>query len=308
MDAPDLIVSVPTGPLGSALANLVTAVEIIDWDMTGAAPLDAIDIVVPPYLTMHDALPKLETVTTQLVQGQSIGYDGLEKLLPANIVFANAATVHESSTAEMAMALILASLRGIPDFVRAAEEGRWARDWYPSLADCTVLLVGYGGVGRAIEARLQGFETTIIRVARGGRTDENGTIHALSSLPKLLPLADVVVVGVPLNESTTHLVDDAFLSHMKENSLLVNISRGLVADTQALVKHSSAGRLRLALDVTDPEPLPSDHPLFALPNVLISPHVGGATPAMLPRMARLISWQIERMRRGEEPLNVVVRT
>jgi phosphoglycerate dehydrogenase-like enzyme len=95
---------------------------------------------------------------------------------------------------------------------------------------------------------------------------------------------------------------------MKDNSLFVNISRGPIADTDALVKHASSRRLRLALDVTDPEPLPRDHPLFALPNVLISPHVGGATAAMLPRMARLLSWQIERMRGDEGPLNVVLRT
>jgi phosphoglycerate dehydrogenase-like enzyme len=308
VNSPDLIISVPTGPLRAALGDLAMLVEIIDWDMTGRAPLNAIDIVVPPYLAMNAGLANLSSVATRLVQSQSIGFDGVQELLPASIVFANAASVHETSTAELTIALILASQRGIPDFVRAAHEGRWARAWYPSLADSTVLLVGYGGVGRAIESRLQGFETTVIRVARSERTDERGTIHALASLLQLLPFADVVVVGVPLDESTTGLVDDAFLSRMKDNSLFVNISRGPVADTDALVKHASARRLRLALDVTDPEPLPSDHQLFSLPNVLISPHVGGATPAMLPRMARLLSWQIERMRSGEEPLNVVLRT
>jgi phosphoglycerate dehydrogenase-like enzyme len=113
---------------------------------------------------------------------------------------------------------------------------------------------------------------------------------------------------VPLDESTTHLIDDTFLSLMPNGSLLVNVSRGLVADTEALVNHASAGRLRLALDVTDPEPLPEGHALFSLDNVLISPHVGGASSASFPRLVRLIKEQVERMARGDEPLNVVLRT
>jgi phosphoglycerate dehydrogenase-like enzyme len=113
---------------------------------------------------------------------------------------------------------------------------------------------------------------------------------------------------VPLTEATRHLIDDSFLSHMRDDSLLVNIARGLVADTDALLSHARTGRLRLALDVTDPEPLPDGHPFFALPNVLISPHVGGVTTAMLPRMARLLGEQIDRMLRGDDPVNVVLRS
>jgi phosphoglycerate dehydrogenase-like enzyme len=111
-----------------------------------------------------------------------------------------------------------------------------------------------------------------------------------------------------LNESTTHLVDDHFLSLMSDDALLVNIARGGVVDTDAMLDHARRGRLRFAVDVTDPEPLPDGHPLFALPNVLISPHVGGASTAMMPRMARLLRRQIDRMLAGEEPLNVVLRS
>jgi phosphoglycerate dehydrogenase-like enzyme len=204
------------------------------------------------------------------------------------------------------MALILASQRGIPDFVRAGEEGQWAPQWHQSLADRTVLLVGYGGVGRAIESRLDGFEVVVERLAFTGRVDEKGTIHGFDSLQRLLPDSDIVVVVVPLTSATTHLIDDEFLSLMRDGSLLVNVSRGRVADTNALLAHASSGRLRIALDVTDPEPLPDGHPLFAFPNVLISPHVGGKTSAMLPRMARLLMEQVERMQRGEDPINVVL--
>jgi len=274
--------------------------------MSGPAPVNAIDIVVPPYMDTAKALAQLANVKTRLVQSQSVGYDGVEQLLPPGVVYANAATVHETSTAELTVALILASQRGIPDFVRAASEGRWAPSWHQSLADRNVLLVGYGGVGKAIEARLLPFEVTVTRVALTARSDERGEIHGFDSLHDLLPLADVVVVAVPLTERTTHLIDDSFLSRMHDDSLLVNIARGKVADTNALLAHASSGRLRLALDVTDPEPLPDGHPLFSLANVLISPHVGGATTAMLPRMARLLNEQIDRMLRGDDPLNVVL--
>ena len=253
-------------------------------------------------------LRNLAGVSTRLVQSQSIGFDGVADVLPSGIVFANAATVHETSTAELTLALILSAQRGIPGFVRAAERGEWEPKRYESLADRRVLIVGYGGVGKAIEARLAGFEVEITRAASRARDEDGVHVHGIDELPELLPNADVVIVGTPLNESTRGLVDDAFLSALPDGALVVNIARGQVADADALLKHAREGRLRFALDVTDPEPLPAGHPLFALPNVLISPHVGGASSAMLPRMARLLRRQIERMSAAEPPLNVVLRT
>jgi phosphoglycerate dehydrogenase-like enzyme len=305
---PRLLVSLPDAELRGALGEAADDVEWVDWDMSGPAPLDVIDIVVPPYMGSNRYLGRLEGVTSRLVQSQSLGYDGVADVLPANVVFANAATVHEPSTSELALALILASQRGIPDFVRASERGQWAPAVYPSLADRTVLLVGYGGVNQAIETRLAPFEVTILRVARSARQHERGSVHAMTDLPALLARADVVVVAVPLTKETTHLINDEFLAMMRDASLLVNVARGPVADTAALLEHAQTGRLRLALDVTDPEPLPEGHPLFALPNVLISPHVGGASTARLPRMAALLLDQVDRMRRGEPARNVVLRT
>jgi len=276
--------------------------------MSGPAPRQHIDIVVPPYLKSWECLTHLDGLDVGLVQCLTLGYDGVADFLPKNMVFANAASVHETSTAEMAMALILASQRYIPDFVRAAEAGTWSPSWHLSLADRTVLLVGYGGVGRAIESRLLPFETTVLRLARHERTDERGRVYGPESLRELLPISDIVVIAVLLDESTHHLVDAEFLSLMPDASLFVNISRGGVADTDSLLAEARSGRIRLALDVTDPEPLPDGHPLFGLTNVLISPHVGGMSSAALPRITRLVHQQIERMRRGEGPLNVVLRT
>lgn len=306
MSPETLRVSLPEPDLRAALGDLPDGVEVIEWALDGPAPVPEIDLVVTPYMGAANRVAHLAGVRTRLVQSQSIGYDGIDTLLPAGHVFANAASVHETSTAELALALILASQRGIDDFVRAAGQGEWAPAQHASLADRTVLLLGYGGVGQAIESRLLAFETTVIRVARTIRTDERGAIYAFDSLPELLPQADIVVVGVPLTPHTTGMVDGAFLSLMPDGALLVNIARGPVADTDALLAHATSGRIRLALDVTDPEPLPAGHPLFALPNVIISPHVGGASSAMRPRMARLVRQQIERMLRGETPLNVVL--
>ena len=307
MNSGQLLVSVPDAALASALGEIKGA-EVMVWDMMGPPPVPAIDIAIPPYLGANTWATQLAGATTRLVQSPMIGYDGMAELLPPGIVFANSASVQETSTAEMTVALVLASQRGIPGFVRAAEHGHWAPAWYPSLADRQVLLIGYGAVGKAIADRLRPFEVSLTRVAHRERSDEHGEIYGVTALPDLVPTADIVIVVVPLSESTTHLINDAFLSRMRDGTLLVNVSRGRVADTEALLKHASTGRLRLALDVTDPEPLPEGHPLFALENVLISPHVGGASSASPPRLFRLIREQVERMRSGEEPLNVVIRT
>lgn len=281
-------------------------VTILEWDLSGEPPQPHIDIVVPPYMGGPQVLRGLEAAETGLVQSQSIGYDGVAEFLPAGRVFANAAGVHETSTAELALALILASQRELPRLLQNQREGRWETRPTASLADRRVLIVGYGGVGKAIEDRLLAFETTVTRVASKARTDERGHVHGIDELHSLLPEHDIVIVGVPLSDATHHLIDDAFLAAMPDGALLVNVARGPVADTEALVRHTAAGRIRAALDVTDPEPLPQDHPLWGIPGVVISPHVGGASSAMRPRMGRLVQRQIELMLEGEPPANVVL--
>ena len=316
MTEPRLLVTVPGETLRAALAatpgGVPDGVELVEWSLDGPPPAAAsgrrIDIAVTPYMGAAAKLGALAGVDVGLVQSQSIGYDDVPAALPPGHVFANATSVHETSTAELAVGLVIAAQRGIPDFVRAAAEGRWAPARHESLADRRVLLLGYGGVGEAIEARLAPFEVELTRVASRARDDAHGRIHGIDELPTLLPRAEIVIVGVPLTDATTGLVDARFLAALPDSALVVNIARGPVADTDAILAEATSGRLRFALDVTDPEPLPDGHPLFALPNVLISPHVGGASSAMIPRMARLLREQIERMLRGDEPRNVVLRS
>ncbi len=286
------------------------------WDGAEEFPADPADcgFYVVPYMRPAGVgvrpLPLMRSV--RVVQTLSAGIDHVEpglKDLPPGVRLCNARGVHEASTAELALALILASLRGIPGFVRAQDKGEWHGGFRPALADRTVLIVGYGSIGAAVEDRLVPFELArVARVARSARTTERGPVHPLTELPSLLPEADVVVLCTPLTEATRHLVDAGFLARMKDGALLVNVARGGVVDTEALLTELKSGRLTAALDVTDPEPLPSDHPLWRAPGVLVTPHVGGPTSAFLPRAERLLRDQLRRYVNQEEPGNVVLVT
>src|SRR5690606_8543079 len=148
----------------------------------------------------------------------------------------------------------------------------------------------------------------VARVARSARTTERGPVHPLTELASLLPQADVVVLSTPLTEGTRHLVDAGFLARMKDGALLVNVARGAVVDTKALLTEVESGRITAALDVTDPEPLPTEHPLWRAPGVLITPHVGGPTSAFLPRAERLLRDQLRRFVNRDELRNVILVT
>ena len=261
-----------------------------------------VEFYVPPYRFADvdsEILPDLPQL--RVVQTMTAGVEHVRGHLPAGVTLCNGRGVHDASTAELTLALILASLRGIPHFVRAQESGTWLPEIRPSLADRRVLIVGYGQIGAAIEARLVPFEVDVRRVARTAREG----VAALEELPDLLPDADVVVLIVPGSASTRRLVDADFLARMKDGALLVNVSRGPVVDTDALLAELESGRLWAALDVTDPEPLPPDHRLWRAPNCLISPHVGGNSTAMEPRAFRLVREQLQRYAAGEPLVNVM---
>lgn len=302
----NLVVSVPTQELADALEPLPQGVDVIVWAMDAAAPRDRFDMVVPPYMSMGRVFSLLEGVEVGLIQGQSIGFDGVADLVPPGMTFANASSVHEASTAELAVGLAIAAQRLLPEFVLAQAEARWAPAFAESLADRRVLLIGYGGVGKAVHARLAPFEVEITAVASRARVEDGLDLHGVDELPDLLPHAEIVILTLPGGETTRHIADDAFLSALPDGALVVNVGRGSLIDTDALVAHLQRGRIRAALDVTEPEPLPEDHPLWSLPGALIVPHVGGASSAMNPRIARLVRTQIERLRAGNEPLNVVI--
>jgi phosphoglycerate dehydrogenase-like enzyme len=250
-----LHVTVPDQAWADRLADL-TGVELTVWDFSTPQPDRHVDLAVRPYTVAASGLEQLDPDRLGVIQSQALGYDGVAETLPDGITYCNAVGVHEESTAELAVALLLAAQREIDRYAR--ERGEWNRRFTASLIDRRVMIIGHGGIGVEIERRLDGFGAELVRVATRRREDDRGTIHGSDELPDLLPTVDVVLLAVPLSAETTHLVDDAFLAALPGGAVVVNVSRGKVVDGDAVVRQG--GRVRLATDVTDPEPLPADHP------------------------------------------------
>jgi phosphoglycerate dehydrogenase-like enzyme len=256
----------------------------------GGAPL--------PDEAFFAALPHL-----RLVQLLSAGAEKFAGRLPDGVLLCNARGAHTPSTAEWVVTATLAAQRGIPFFVREQAAGRWSPGTHSSLVGARVLMVGAGDIGRAIGRMLAGFDVDLTYVARTARDG----VHATTELPGLLPHADVVVVIVPVTPETTGMVDAGFLAAMRDGALLVNAARGVVVDTDALLAELGTGRLRAALDVTDPEPLPGGHPLWSAPGLLLTPHVAGAVPDTEDRAAAVVTDQVRRILAGTPLVNVVDR-
>ena len=244
------------------------------------------------------ALPRL-----RLVQLLSAGAERFAGRLPEGVLLCNARGAHTPSTAEWAVTATLAAQRGIPFFVREQDAGRWSSATFASLVGARVLVVGAGDIGTTIGRMLAGFDVELTYVARSARDG----VRSTAELPQLLPHADVVIVIVPVTPETTGMVDATFLAAMPDGALLVNAARGVVVDTDALLAELTAGRLRAALDVTDPEPLPEGHPLWSAPGLLLTPHVGGAVPDTNARAVAAVTDQLTRVLAGEPLVNVVDR-
>nr|WP_232531190.1 2-hydroxyacid dehydrogenase [Microlunatus antarcticus] len=231
----------------------------------------------------------------------SAGVEDVLGQIPDGVQLCDARGVHGGPVSELVLALILATYRQIPHFVRAQERGAWDDAQGEDLIGKRVLVVGAGDLGEQTAKRLVGFDAKPVLVAHSAREG----VHATSELPDLLPDADVVVLTVPLTPATEGMVDAEFLAAMPDGALLVNVARGKVVDTDALLAELTAGRLRAALDVVEPEPLPEGHPLWSAPNVLITPHAAGHVKASGARAYALVKAQIERFVRGEDLENVV---
>jgi phosphoglycerate dehydrogenase-like enzyme len=261
-----------------------------------------VEVWAPPFLAQVNTVSLLEKMPgVRLVQLLTAGADAWVGRVPDGVTLCDARGVHDSSTAEWTVAAILAYVRNFPAFARAQARREWMFGPTDELAGKRVLIVGYGSIGAAIERRLAPFDVPVTRVARRPREG----VHGVAELPRLLPDADVVVLIVPLTRETTGLVDAAFLAAMHDGALLVNAARGPVVDTAALTAEVATGRLNAAFDVTDPEPLPADHPLWTMPNVFLTPHVAGSVAGLLPRAYGLVREQLARYVAGEPLANIV---
>jgi phosphoglycerate dehydrogenase-like enzyme len=289
----------------SFLGGLPAGFDVDFYDGGERPPsLESVEFYVPNYLGNSAVVDIInEMPALKVIQTQTAGFENFLPHLGDGVTLCNARGVHDASTAELAVGLILATYRRLPRAVRNQERGLWPsyQELDDSLADRTVLILGYGSIGEALERRLAGFECDVIRVARRARDG----VSPVTELPELLPKADVVVVLTPATDETRGMVDGNFLARLKDGALLVNVARGVVVDTEALIAELGSGRISAALDVTDPEPLPAGHPLWSAPNVLINPHRGGASTAFAPRVARLVRAQLERYAKGEPLINVV---
>jgi phosphoglycerate dehydrogenase-like enzyme len=291
------------------LGELPEGLEVEVCADAATLPSDPADVGfwVPPFAAAAGATDLLAKLTgLRAVQLLSAGADAWVGRVPAGVQLCDAAGVHDAPVAEWVVGATIGALRHFPAFARAQPEGRWTPTALTAeLTGARVLLVGAGSIGRAIERHLAPFGVTMTRVARTARPAED--VHGVDELPALLPYADVVVLVVPLTEQTRGLVDAAFLAALPDGALLVNAARGPVADTAALLTELATGRISAALDVTDPEPLPAAHPLWRLPNVFITPHIGGAVRGLLPRAYGLVGDQLRRFAAGEPLVNRVVR-
>ncbi|SFI89992.1 2-hydroxyacid dehydrogenase [Amycolatopsis sacchari] len=278
--------------------------EAAYYDGSGAPPegLDGIEFYVLPYDSGPEPpklIPRLPSL--KAVQALSAGVDNLLPLIPEGVQLANGRGLHDLSVAEHTLALILAAQHDLPRWFRQQPEGSWAREHTRSLADCRVLLVGYGSIGKAIERYLVAGEAEVVRVASRARDG----VHGIDELPELLPGADIVVLVLPDTPGTRGLLGARELAALPQDALVVNVGRGTAIDTDALTTAVAEGRVRAALDVLDPEPLPSGHPLWTLPGAIITPHVAGGSASFYPRAKRLVEQQLVRFAKGETLANLV---
>ena len=264
--------------------------------------LDAITFFVPPYMTGRKGLlPISRMAQLQVVQLPYAGYEKALEFIRPGMILCNARGVHDDSTAELAVGLAIASLRGFPNFLRHQFQGEWVSENHKSLSDSKIGIVGFGSIGRRIKENLNGFAVEVVAFTRSGSDGSK----KMSDLDSELPHLDVVILSMPLNSESVGLFNEERLALMKDGALLVNVARGQVVDTDALVAELNSGRILAALDVTDPEPLPKGHPLWSAKGVLISPHVGGDTTAFEPRFRKLLEEQLQRLANAEPLANIV---
>ncbi len=290
----------------SAVAQMLsgaTDVEILTT-VDGSIPegVERAQIYVPKFLAgapktdVLAAMPQLE-----LIQLLTAGAEVWIGQVSAGVTLCTARGAHGAATAEWAVGALISVLQEFPQFTRNQLVGRWDQHSVDRVEGKAVLVVGAGDLGRQTKKRLLAFGAEVTMVAR---TEREG-VQPISNISALLPDHQVVMLMVPVTAETVGLVDAAFLALMPDGAVLVNAARGVVVDTEALLAATKSGRLLAALDVTDPEPLPADHPLWTAPGVFITPHIGGSAPGAHQRAARVALAQIEKFVQGEQLLNVV---
>ena len=288
------------------MGGVPDGVQLIFWSGIEDLPLDSnlAEVFIPPWWAKPRAVTEMARMPNlKLVQTLGTGYDWIISSLPAGVQLANNPGINAGPVAEWVVAAVLTMLRNFSEFHNDQRDRHWHQRVTGELGGSKVLVIGFGAIGKRITSLLRAFDADVAVAASRKRPGVNGP----DEIPDLLRWADVVVVMVPLNDTTRHMVDAQFLAAMRDGAVLVNAARGAVVDTSALVAELKTGRIRAVLDVTDPEPLPLDHELWGLPGVVITPHVASVVPSFLPSSYRRIHAQLVRMMAGKSPENVVLR-
>ena len=267
-----------------------------------SSELSKIEFFVPSYMGGATALAYAAKMPNlKVLQMPNAGYDDALAYVRPGLTLCNASGVHDASTAELAVGLALASRRGFPEFIRDQVAGTWNHRRFTSLSDSKVGVIGFGSIGKQVVKNLSGFEVSVTSFSKSGR---DGSIK-IDELDKHLPSLDIVILILPLTPESRHMFNKQRLAKMKDGALIVNVARGPIIDTEALIVELNSGRLHAALDVTDPEPLPVGHPLWSAKNLLLVPHVGGNSTAFEPRGRKLVESQLKLLAEGK-PLNNIV--
>jgi phosphoglycerate dehydrogenase-like enzyme len=285
------------------VARQLPQAAVLSYGETDRGLLDGVTFYCLPYMGNAATVALISDLPAlQVIQSLSSGVDDVLAAVPEHVTLCNGRGLgHEEGTAELALALILASMRRIPWFVAQQSRRSWSHVRTESLDGKHILLVGYGNIGMQIEQRLASFGARISRVSR---TPGDG-VGGLADLPAQASAADILVICIALHPATRGLIDRRVLAALPDGALVVNVARGSVVDADALVSELSSGRLRAALDVTDPEPLPAGRAEWTWPNVLITPHIGGDTSAFAERAPAFVADQAARHLTGRPLLNVV---
>jgi phosphoglycerate dehydrogenase-like enzyme len=267
-----------------------------------SSDLTQVDMYVPSYMGGANALSYAAKMPNlKILQMLNAGYDDALAYLRPGLTLCNARGVHDASTAELAVGLAIASRRGFAEFIREQATATWNHRRFPALSDSKVGIIGFGSIGKEVARKLSGFDVSITAFTQSGR---DGTVK-IDDLDKHLPQLDIVILILPLSDSSRHMFNAARLASMKDGALIVNVARGPIIETEALIKELNSRRIYAALDVTDPEPLPQGHPLWSAPNLIVVPHVGGNSEAFEPRGRALIESQLKLLAAGS-PLEHVV--
>ena len=266
--------------------------------------LSEINFYVPSYMGGAAALSYAARMPNlQVLQMPNAGYDDALAYVRPGLTLCNASGVHDASTAELAVGLALASRRGFPEFIRDQIAGTWDHRRFTSLSDSNIGVIGFGSIGKQVVKNLSGFDVSVTSFSKSGR---DGSVK-IDELDKHLPNLDIVILILPLTDESRHMFNKERLAKMKDGALIINVARGPIIETDALINELNSGRLFAALDVTDPEPLPAGHRLWSAKNLLLVPHVGGNSTAFEPRGRKLVESQLALLAEGKTLNNIVAK-